>query len=406
MVTPKNGFPNDIEDDDDDDLDMPRPPSGGGGILSRFSMPQGIAQTIFVSVIVTMVILAMMSFAGGVSFVTKKDFTDNMANVVASLAQVQTEVNQAKTDVAATQSEVSTALNNLPSQISSQISSSIAQATSQWNSQLSSLSDRLNTLSNNVQSYQTTLNQLQSSMDTNHTAITDLQGDIDGLVVDIDELQVQIDELEEDGGSSSPTIPTITSVVPLSGTSGTSVIIIGTNFTGATSVSFGGTPAQSFFVNSATQITAVVGIGTTGSVVVTTPAGSVASTSVFTYTGGGSPSTVLTTYTPSSVFGLPNVANISITNNSGHDIFGGQFTITIQYIDAMPSPTNMVGLSSTEITWGTTGSISGVSLTVVGTASGVFIMDGQTRIITVNITSPPVGTQFRITNVTYTGWLY
>ena len=32
--------------------------------------------------------------------------------------------------------------------------------------------------------------------------------------------------------------------------------IIGSNFTGATAVSFGGTPATSFAVNSATQITA------------------------------------------------------------------------------------------------------------------------------------------------------
>ena len=47
--------------------------------------------------------------------------------------------------------------------------------------------------------------------------------------------------------------------------SGTSVVITGTNLTGATAVSFGGTAAQSFTVNSATQITAIVGSGSSGS---------------------------------------------------------------------------------------------------------------------------------------------
>ncbi|WP_460502006.1 FG-GAP-like repeat-containing protein, partial [Hymenobacter agri] len=66
--------------------------------------------------------------------------------------------------------------------------------------------------------------------------------------------------------------PTLTSLSPTSGPAGTSVILTGTNFTGATAVSFNGTAATAFTVNSATQITATVPTGaTTGLVTVTTP---------------------------------------------------------------------------------------------------------------------------------------
>ncbi|MFI9631729.1 IPT/TIG domain-containing protein [Nocardia sp. NPDC051929] len=71
-------------------------------------------------------------------------------------------------------------------------------------------------------------------------------------------------------------VPTLTSIAPSTGpvTGGTTVVLTGTNLTGATAVTFGGTPATSFTVNSATQITAVAPAGTgTVSVKVTTPGG-------------------------------------------------------------------------------------------------------------------------------------
>ena len=71
--------------------------------------------------------------------------------------------------------------------------------------------------------------------------------------------------------------PTITKVVPNKGPAagGTSVTITGTNFAGATSVSFGATPATSFTVNSATSISAVSPPASTGStgIALTTPNG-------------------------------------------------------------------------------------------------------------------------------------
>ncbi|MFJ6902723.1 IPT/TIG domain-containing protein [Streptomyces griseoluteus] len=72
-------------------------------------------------------------------------------------------------------------------------------------------------------------------------------------------------------------VPVVTAVTPDSGptSGGTSVVITGTGFTGASAVRFGGVPATSFTVNSATQITAVTPAGGPGAaaVTVTTPAG-------------------------------------------------------------------------------------------------------------------------------------
>ena len=90
--------------------------------------------------------------------------------------------------------------------------------------------------------------------------------------------------------------PTITSFTPTTGSTGATVIITGTNFTGTT-VKFGGTDAASFTVDSTTQISAVVGTGSTGNVTVTTDGGTATSASTFTY--DSSPPTLATT-TPSS----------------------------------------------------------------------------------------------------------
>ncbi|MFR9749661.1 beta strand repeat-containing protein [Nocardia sp. 004] len=74
----------------------------------------------------------------------------------------------------------------------------------------------------------------------------------------------------------APPLPTLTAIVPTSGpaTGGTVVVLTGTNLTGTTAVTFGATPATSFTVNSATQITAIAPAGAgTVAVTVTTAAG-------------------------------------------------------------------------------------------------------------------------------------
>lgn len=77
-------------------------------------------------------------------------------------------------------------------------------------------------------------------------------------------------------------LPTFTSFSPTSGFAGAAVVLQG-DFTGATAVSFNGTPAATFTVDSPTQITATVPPGaTTGRIIVNTPAGNFQSPTNFT----------------------------------------------------------------------------------------------------------------------------
>jgi hypothetical protein len=76
--------------------------------------------------------------------------------------------------------------------------------------------------------------------------------------------------------------PTLTSISPTSAAMGSSITLTGTNFTGVTSVTIGGTAAASFEIKSATTIFAVIGAGASGSISVSSNGGS-AALSGFTY---------------------------------------------------------------------------------------------------------------------------
>jgi hypothetical protein len=67
--------------------------------------------------------------------------------------------------------------------------------------------------------------------------------------------------------------PVITQLSIPAAKMGDTVVIHGTNFTGARAVTFGGTPAGSFTVVSATRIDALPGGGASGEISVTTPSG-------------------------------------------------------------------------------------------------------------------------------------
>jgi len=92
--------------------------------------------------------------------------------------------------------------------------------------------------------------------------------------------------------------PNVTSFTPTSGPVGTNVTITGTGFTGATSVTFGGTPSVNYTVNSDTSINAnVPGGAATGQIGVTTTNGTGLSSTNFTVTTVSPPPTI-TGFTP------------------------------------------------------------------------------------------------------------
>jgi hypothetical protein len=113
------------------------------------------------------------------------------------------------------------------------------------------------------------------------------------------------------------------------------VTITGTNFSGASAVSFGVTAATSFTVNSATQISAVTPAGSAGAVNVnvTTAGGTVTDVGAYTYAAAPT----ITSFTPTSG---PSGSTVTIT--------GTNFIGTTQVEVGIPV-TSFTVVSSTEI---------------------------------------------------------
>lgn len=194
------------------------------------------------------------------------------------------------------------------------------------------------------------------------------------------------------------TAPTIISVTPSSGptSGGTAITIIGTGFTGTTSVTVGFAVAT-FTVISSTQINAVTPPGAAGAqnVVVTTPNGSATAVGAFTYTANAP---TITTVLPSSG-PVSGGTLITITGTN----FTGATSVTIGGIAA----TSFSVVSDTKITAvtpvGTVGAKDVAVTTAGGTATlpGGFIYYAAGPSIT-SIT-PNVGTTAGGTTVIITG---
>ncbi len=96
-----------------------------------------------------------------------------------------------------------------------------------------------------------------------------------------------------------PSAPTVTALSPASGFQTTSVVITGTNFTGASAVHFGTAAAAAFTVNSSTSITATAPAGSSAVDVTVTTSGGASATGTadqFTYLAGPPPPTQIATY--------------------------------------------------------------------------------------------------------------
>ncbi len=148
-------------------------------------------------------------------------------------------------------------------------------------------------------------------------------------------------------------VPTITSFSPASGPVGTTVTINGTNFTGATSVTFNGVSAA-FIINSNVKITATVPTGaTTGKIAVTTPGGTATSATNFTVTAVPAPT--ITSFTPTRG---PVGTSVTI---SGTNFRGTGFTTTSVTFNNVAATTFTVNsptrITATVPTGATTGPI-------------------------------------------------
>ena len=187
--------------------------------------------------------------------------------------------------------------------------------------------------------------------------------------------------------------PTITSFSPTSGKTGQAVTITGTNFTGATAVSFGGTAATSFNVVSPTTITAVVGTGKTGNVRVVTANGAITK-SGFTYLA---PPT-LSSFSPTAA-GTGQTVTITGTDFTGATAvsFGGTAATSFTVVSAT-SITAVVGA-------GATGSVSVTTSNGIGSRAGFTFISATTApaISSFTPTSGKTGQVVNLTGTNFTG---
>jgi hypothetical protein len=187
--------------------------------------------------------------------------------------------------------------------------------------------------------------------------------------------------------------PSLSGFSPTGGTTGTTVAITGSSFTGATSVTFGGTAAESFSVESDTRITAAVAAGTaTGEIAVTTAEGTATSSGAFTFFSAPT----ITSFTPSS--GGPH-ATVTVT---GTNLTG----TTHVSLNGMSAPCSVV--SATKLTFtvpvgATSGTIAVTTPGGTATSGGSFTVSPPPAVTSISPGSGPIGTTVTLTGSHLTG---
>ena len=185
----------------------------------------------------------------------------------------------------------------------------------------------------------------------------------------------------------TPALPTITSLATTSGPAagGTSVVITGTNFTGATAVSFGGTAATSYAVNSSTQITATTAAHAAGAtaVAVTTAGGTATSAAAFTYLAS-----------------TATLQNLSLSTGTLSPTFASG---TTSYTASVSNATTSITVTPTVTDSNATVKVNTVTVSS-GSASGAIALNvGANTITTVVTAQDGTTTQTYTTTVTRAG---
>ena len=165
--------------------------------------------------------------------------------------------------------------------------------------------------------------------------------------------------------------PTITSFTPTTAGETDTVVITGTNFDGATQVTFGGTDATSYTVDSSTQITAIVDNGTSGNVSVTI-AGGTATLAGFTH--------IIRSYSVSET-------DLTFAENAGTD----SFTIVLDseptsdvVFDVSSDDINEATVSSAQLTFTASNWDTPQTITVTGVNDDIDRDDSATITVSVN----------------------
>lgn len=147
--------------------------------------------------------------------------------------------------------------------------------------------------------------------------------------------------------------PVITSFIPISATTGDTVTITGVNLNGTTAVSFGGVPAKAYQLVSPTTISAVVGDGASGSIIVTTVSGT-GSVNGFTFVKKEEP-IADTTAKPLMVYPNPSNNRITVQHPAGQ---GGILRIIDTWGSEVKRTRTVAGNTKTEAS--VTGLLSGI----------------------------------------------
>ena len=198
--------------------------------------------------------------------------------------------------------------------------------------------------------------------------------------------------------------PTVTSLAPAAGSTvgGTLVTIIGTGFTGATAVQFGGSSATSVTVNSATSITATAPAGSgTVDVTVTTPNGTSATSAgdQFTFVSAPTVSAVSPTSGPSTGGTTVTVTGTGFTGATAVQ-FGASSAASFTVNSATSiTATAPAGSGTVNLTVTTAGGTSATS------AGDQFLYVSAPTVTAVSPTSGPLagGTTVTITGTNFAG---
>ena len=166
---PPGASPEELEE-----LEPTLEPPGGVG-KPRLNLGGGLGMMIAVSAVVAFMVFAVMGLMGGGSFLTKKQFEDNLAGMVETL-------NQAKAEVAVAQSTVDTAIAGLPTTVTAQV-----------NTAMGAVLTRLTAAETNMTTFQAQLTAFETSTTTDVAALAALKASLTALQTQVTALTTKVD---------------------------------------------------------------------------------------------------------------------------------------------------------------------------------------------------------------------